>query len=165
MSSVRIRLPLPGPLVKRLRHRPFTAVTWVRFPYGSPWKRADAKASALFLCACGNRTIQSNSPVDCWSRGLDRAKPLCYDRDTDDSRTMMLYEIDGGLGHCIRIPHSAVHHAITPRCICFANMMLLPLVAMMRCFPETLGEADIIHEVNIISDSDIICRRQTSFQK
>ena len=24
-----------GPLVKRLRHRPFTAVTWVRFPYGS----------------------------------------------------------------------------------------------------------------------------------
>ena len=39
MSSVRIRLPLPGPLVKRLRHRPFTAVTWVRFPYGSPNKK------------------------------------------------------------------------------------------------------------------------------
>ena len=27
---------LYGPLVKWLRHRPFTAVTWVRFPYGSP---------------------------------------------------------------------------------------------------------------------------------
>ncbi len=27
-----------GPLVKRLRHGPFTAVTWVRFPYGSPQK-------------------------------------------------------------------------------------------------------------------------------
>ena len=26
---------LPGPLVKRLRHRPFTAVTRVRIPYGS----------------------------------------------------------------------------------------------------------------------------------
>ena len=25
-----------GPLVKRLRHRPFTAESWVRFPYGSP---------------------------------------------------------------------------------------------------------------------------------
>ena len=25
-----------GPLVKWLRHGPFTAVTWVRFPYGSP---------------------------------------------------------------------------------------------------------------------------------
>ena len=25
-----------GPLVKRLRHRPFTAVTRVRVPYGSP---------------------------------------------------------------------------------------------------------------------------------
>ena len=29
--------PTPqGPLVKWLRHRPFTAVTWVRVPYGSP---------------------------------------------------------------------------------------------------------------------------------
>ena len=27
-----------GPLVKRLRHRPLTAKTWVRFPYGSPEK-------------------------------------------------------------------------------------------------------------------------------
>ena len=26
-----------GPLVKRLRHRPFTAESWVRFPYGSPF--------------------------------------------------------------------------------------------------------------------------------
>ncbi len=28
-----------GPLVKRLRHGPLTAVTWVRFPYGSPKKQ------------------------------------------------------------------------------------------------------------------------------
>ncbi len=27
---------LNGPLVKRLRHRPFTAITGVRVPYGSP---------------------------------------------------------------------------------------------------------------------------------
>ena len=26
-----------GPLVKRLRHRPFTAVTGVQFPHGSPF--------------------------------------------------------------------------------------------------------------------------------
>ena len=32
-------------------------------------------------------------------------------------------------------------------------------------FANSLGEADIIHEVNIISDSDIICRRQTSLKK
>ena len=39
MSLVQIQLPLPhGPLVKRLRHRPFTAITGVRFPYGSPIK-------------------------------------------------------------------------------------------------------------------------------
>ena len=54
VSLVRLRLPLPlsllsgeggsapsrerrrGPMVKRLRHRPFTAVTRVRFPFGSP---------------------------------------------------------------------------------------------------------------------------------
>ena len=37
-SLVRIRPPLPkqGPLVKRSRHRPFTAVTRVRFSQGSP---------------------------------------------------------------------------------------------------------------------------------
>ena len=52
VSPVQIQSPLPcslrcrasqgtpfqthGPLVKWLRHGPFTAVTWVRFPYGSP---------------------------------------------------------------------------------------------------------------------------------
>ena len=38
-SQVRVLPPQPnkyGPLVKRSRHRPFTAVTGVRFPYGSP---------------------------------------------------------------------------------------------------------------------------------
>ena len=30
---------LYGPLVKWLRHRPFTAVTWVQIPYGSPKAR------------------------------------------------------------------------------------------------------------------------------
>ena len=37
---VQVQLPLPfslGPLVKRSRHRPFTAVTGVRFPHGSPF--------------------------------------------------------------------------------------------------------------------------------
>ena len=38
-SQVRVLPPQPnkyGPLVKRSRHRPFTAVTGVRFPYESP---------------------------------------------------------------------------------------------------------------------------------
>ena len=39
---------LYGPLVKRLRHRPFTAVTWVRFPYGSP-RRSSSLTSGLLL--------------------------------------------------------------------------------------------------------------------
>ncbi len=40
-SVSRVRIPrsppLSGPLVKWLRHRPFTAVTRVRIPYGSPY--------------------------------------------------------------------------------------------------------------------------------
>ena len=34
-----------GPLVKWLRHRPFTAVTWVRIPYGSPLTFLEGKVS------------------------------------------------------------------------------------------------------------------------
>ena len=35
-----------GPLVKRLRHGPLKAETWVRFPYGSPKRKTGT------LCAC-----------------------------------------------------------------------------------------------------------------
>ena len=41
-----------GPLVKRLRHRPFTAESWVRFPYGSPQSLADFSARLLFYVYC-----------------------------------------------------------------------------------------------------------------
>ncbi len=34
---------ISGPLVKWLRHRPFTAVTWVRVPYGSPQKPPESQ--------------------------------------------------------------------------------------------------------------------------
>ena len=62
VSPVRIQSPLPstgetprrlagppppqqkyGPLVKWLRHGPFTAVTWVRFPYGSPCRHPEGR--------------------------------------------------------------------------------------------------------------------------
>ena len=35
-SICRYQTYIYGPVVKRLRHRPFTAVSWVRFPSGSP---------------------------------------------------------------------------------------------------------------------------------
>ena len=64
MSSVRIRLPLPGPLVKRLRHRPFTAVTWVRFPYGSPEKfRHTRVGTFLYQNPYGNRRAGPGAPT------------------------------------------------------------------------------------------------------
>ena len=34
---------LNGPLVKWLRHGPFTAVTWVRIPYGSPCRHPEGR--------------------------------------------------------------------------------------------------------------------------
>lgn len=59
VSPVQIQSPLPcslrcrasqgtpfqthGPLVKWLRHGPFTAVTWVRFPYGSPCRHPEGR--------------------------------------------------------------------------------------------------------------------------
>ena len=38
-----------GPLVKRLRHRPLTAKTGVRFPYGSPKKKTSEQSSDVFF--------------------------------------------------------------------------------------------------------------------
>ncbi len=43
-----LRFSQYGPVVKRLRHRPFTAVTRVRFPSGSP-KTAIMRMVAVFL--------------------------------------------------------------------------------------------------------------------
>ena len=49
-----------GPLVKRLRHGPFTAVTWVRFPYGSPKKGKQDKSPAFsFLRLRRDRPTQN----------------------------------------------------------------------------------------------------------
>ena len=59
MGVIRFRcVLLYGALVKRLRHGPFTAVTWVRFPYGSPRKDTDTPkwVSVSFLCSAQNRT-------------------------------------------------------------------------------------------------------------
>ena len=56
VSLVRIQLPLPhGPMVKRLRHRPFTAVSRVRFPFGSPYARIAQLVRALASHARGQR--------------------------------------------------------------------------------------------------------------
>ena len=44
-----------GPLVKWLRHRPFTAVTRVRVPYGSPIWRLSSAGRALASHARGHR--------------------------------------------------------------------------------------------------------------
>ncbi len=54
-----------GPLVKRLRHRPFTAVTWVRFPYGSPKNTAEKDTfSAVFFYP--SRRLGISSPHEVW---------------------------------------------------------------------------------------------------
>ena len=51
-------------------------------------------------------------------------------------------------------------------CICYANMMLLPWVAMMRCLPQNVAKPHIIRRSRhhwVLPN--IICRRQTSFKK
>ena len=61
-------LATSGPLVKRLRHRPFTAKTWVRFPYGSP-----SENNTKHCCSPTNkkRNYESGS-VFCISFVLER---------------------------------------------------------------------------------------------
>ena len=48
-----------GPLVKRLRHRPFTAVTGVRFSHGSPKKNTCTSCRCSFLSSRVHSTRQS----------------------------------------------------------------------------------------------------------
>ena len=61
-----------GPLVKRLRQRPLTPLTWVRFPHGSPKKHSSSCWGAFFVHPVrgieqgGAPQRTKNSPVDCF---------------------------------------------------------------------------------------------------
>ena len=61
-----------GPLVKRLRQRPLTPLTWVRFPHGSPKKHSSLCWGAFFVYPVrgieqgGAPQRTKNSPVDCF---------------------------------------------------------------------------------------------------
>ena len=85
--------PIPatiGPLVKRLRHRPFTAVTAVRFCYGSPAKQAGT-AFAVPACfvvfpyesSCAN--LLANSPERAANPSMDKHRRTA--RFSSDSAT------------------------------------------------------------------------------
>ena len=60
-----------GPLVKRLRHRPFTAVTWVRFPYGSPNhpNTLDQWAKSPVISRCSGFFMTGNFQTIPWING------------------------------------------------------------------------------------------------
>ena len=49
-----------GPMVKRLRHRPFTAVTRVRFPLGSSDYADVAQLAEQLIC---NQQVIGSSPI------------------------------------------------------------------------------------------------------
>ena len=54
-----------GPMVKRLRHRPFTAVSRVRFPFGSPYGHVAQLVRAPASHA-GGRWFESSSLHHTW---------------------------------------------------------------------------------------------------
>ena len=74
-----------GPLVKRLRQRPLTPLTWVRFPHGSP-KNTPAYAGVIFRVShARNRTGQCAAAHKKQSSGLffsPREIPACVTRNT-----------------------------------------------------------------------------------
>ena len=61
-----------GPLVKRLRQRPLTPFTWVRFPHGSPKNAPQLRLGSFFGASVrgieqgGAPQRTKNSPVDCF---------------------------------------------------------------------------------------------------
>ena len=55
----KVSFDIYGPLVKRLRHRPFTAVTRVRFSYGSPHKKGVHMDSFFVSCAPHTETTKA----------------------------------------------------------------------------------------------------------
>ncbi len=99
LSATSIHNSSKGPLVKRLRHRPFTAVTRVRIPYGSPlyiistlWRISSAgRASALQ--AEGRRFEPVILHHSLRSRGVAVNMPACHagDREFDSRRDRHLY--------------------------------------------------------------------------
>ena len=74
-----------GPLVKRLRQRPLTPLTWVRFPHGSP-KSTPAYAGVFFrVFRARNRTGRCAAAHKKQSSGLffsPREIPACVTRNT-----------------------------------------------------------------------------------
>ena len=77
-SQVRVLLEEPilyGPLVKRLRHRPFTAVSRVRFPDGSPHGRLAQLGERLpYKQDVGSSILSSSTNVS----GYLRITAFCY---------------------------------------------------------------------------------------
>ena len=75
-----------GPLVKRLRQRPLTPLTWVRFPHGSP-KNTPAYAGVFFSCIPSeesNRAVRRSAQKTVqWTVFFSpREIPACVTRNT-----------------------------------------------------------------------------------
>ena len=64
-----------GALVKRLRHRPFTAVTWVRFPYASPTSLLYGGIAQLVERPPHTRKVTDSSSVVSTKRNPSRICP------------------------------------------------------------------------------------------
>ena len=64
VSAVQIRSPLlRGPMVKRLRHRPFTAITRVRVPVGSLKKKIYGSLAQLGEHLPYKQRVIGSSPI------------------------------------------------------------------------------------------------------
>ena len=96
-----------GPLVKRLRHRPFTAATGVRIPYGSPPRALSSAGGAPALQAGGHRfEPYSAHQKDCTrvqsffytAKPIELKQLLCKRRSFSFTRPCFLHPFSTNIG-------------------------------------------------------------------
>ena len=91
-----------GPLVKRLRHHPFTVVSWVRVPYESPrkWSKNQRFAPFLLIFEAFSGTFPQRFPNHFFNFSACLI-PLKSHRSSADTRTA------GLVGTVLIYPHKS----------------------------------------------------------
>ncbi len=94
-------------MVKRSRHRPFTAVTRVRFPVESPRRRQIQNRICLFLCTSDEKRTRTrfySQHAVTTARRVRARRALRHTRKKLFKRRLSLSQSPGGVFACFLLP-------------------------------------------------------------